>query len=125
MSSEREHNPARPAPGTALIALDKIDCPGAVALDFRTADALYSIIIARGEDGGVYAYENNCPHLNTGLERFDGVMMVENRRFLICAMHAASFRMNDGYCVGGPPLGTRLTPEPFVIEDGIVKLGVV
>jgi nitrite reductase/ring-hydroxylating ferredoxin subunit len=120
-----EINPARPAPGTALIALDEIECPGAVALDFRTADALYSIIIARDENGGAYAYENNCPHLRTGLERFDGVMLVEQQRYLICAMHAASFRMNDGYCVGGPPLGARLTPEPIAIENGIVLLGIV
>jgi nitrite reductase/ring-hydroxylating ferredoxin subunit len=117
-------NPARPAPGHALIALDEIECPGAVALDFRTADALYSIIIAR-DDAGVYAYENNCPHLSTGLERFDGMMLVEHDRYLICAMHAASFRMRDGYCVGGPPLGARLTPETISVENGIVLLGVV
>lgn len=118
MSAE---NPARPAPGTPLIALDDIDCPGAAALDFRARDWVYSIIVARDDDG-VYAYENECPHMRAPLERFDGVMIVR-KPFLICAMHGASFRINDGYCVGGPALGARLKAEPISVENGFVVLG--
>lgn len=115
-------NPARPAPGTALVALADIECPGAVALDFRDADSFYSIIVARDQNG-VHAYENECPHMRAPMDRFDGVMIVRNP-YLICAMHGASFRIGDGACVGGPALGTTLKREPVSIENGMVVLGV-
>jgi nitrite reductase/ring-hydroxylating ferredoxin subunit len=116
-----EINPARPAPGTVLIALDKIKSPGAVALDFRTGDCVYSIIVARDEHG-VHAYDNECPHMRAPLERFDGVMIVR-KPYLICAMHGASFRIRDGACVGGPALGTALKREEISVANGIVLLG--
>ena len=118
-----EPNSARPADGTALIALDKLKPHSAVVVDFREGDALYSLIVAR-EEQRVYAYQNSCPHASAPLERFDGVMIVEHKRFIVCAMHGASFGLADGKCVGGPALGTALTPEPVYVEAGMVRLGV-
>ncbi len=118
-----EPNRARPADGTALIALNTLKPGGAAVVDFRTGDALYSLIIAR-DDQRIYAYENSCPHARAPLERFDGVMIVEQKRFIVCAMHGASFGLTDGKCVGGPALGTALTREAIYVEAGIVRLGV-
>lgn len=118
-----ENNPARPAPGTALVAVNNIQCPGAVAIDFRAQDAFYSIIVARDETG-VYAYENECPHMRAPLERFDGAVIV-HKQYLVCAMHSALFGIRDGTCVGGPAMGTRLKREPITVEDGVVFLGAV
>jgi nitrite reductase/ring-hydroxylating ferredoxin subunit len=115
-------NRARPADGTALIALDKLKPRSAVVVDFREGDAHYSLIVARDEHG-VYAYENSCPHARAPLERFDGVVIVQQKRFILCAMHGASFGLADGKCVGGPALGTALTPETVHVEAGMVRLG--
>lgn len=114
-------NPARPAPGTALIAADKIKRGEAVLLEFSKDQADYSLIVARGE-AGVVAYENICPHAEAPLERFDGQVLVQERRYIVCAMHGASFRIEDGACVGGPALGMCLTPAPIEVDGGIVRL---
>jgi nitrite reductase/ring-hydroxylating ferredoxin subunit len=114
-------NPARPAPGAALIAADKIKRGEAVVLDFAAGDAAYSLIVAHGEAGFV-AYENVCPHAEAPLERFDGHVLIQERRYIVCAMHGASFRIEDGECVGGPALGMCLTPAPVAVEDGVVRL---
>lgn len=114
-------NPARPAPGTALIAADKIKRGEAIVLDFAQGDAAYSLIVAHGE-AGIVAYENVCPHAEAPLERFDGQVLTQERRYIVCAMHGASFRIEDGECVGGPALGMCLTPAPIQVEDGIVRL---
>jgi nitrite reductase/ring-hydroxylating ferredoxin subunit len=118
-----EPNRARPADGTALIALDRLKRNCAIVVDFREGDALFSMIVTR-DDQGVYAYENSCPHAHAPLERFDGVVIVQQKRFIICAMHGASFGLADGKCVGGPALGTALTSEPVYVDAGMVRLGV-
>lgn len=114
-------NPARPAPGTALIAADRVKRGEALVLDFAVGEAAFSLIVAHGADGYV-AYENVCPHAEAPLERFDGEVLIQERRYIVCAMHGASFRIEDGECVGGPALGMCLTPAPVYVADGIVRL---
>jgi nitrite reductase/ring-hydroxylating ferredoxin subunit len=115
-------DPARPPPGTALIAAKKLKRPGdALIVDFRTGAAFYSVLVARAPHG-ICAYQNLCPHAHSPLERFDGRVLVQERKFVVCAMHGASFRIEDGVCVAGPGLGLSLTGEPVRVEDGIVRL---
>jgi nitrite reductase/ring-hydroxylating ferredoxin subunit len=114
-------NPARPTSGAPLIALDELKKHSATVLDFREGDALFSLIVARGEDD-VYGYENVCPHTGAPLERPDGCVVMQQNKFLICAMHGASFHIKDGVCAGGPALGMALTPAPLVVEGGVVRL---
>jgi nitrite reductase/ring-hydroxylating ferredoxin subunit len=110
---------ARPAPGTVLARLDDIADPGAVALDFSVGVARFSLILAR-RGGGVFGYHNRCPHARYPLERADGVMLMDEGRYLICAAHAASFRIEDGACVGGPAAGKALTRFDVCVADGVI-----
>ena len=105
-------NPARPAPGTALIALEDLGDPDARAVDFRAGEALYSLIVARCGDT-VRAFENVCPHARSPLERPDGRVVIDGDRYLVCSAHGASFSIADGACAGGPATGP-LTPFPIV-----------
>jgi nitrite reductase/ring-hydroxylating ferredoxin subunit len=115
-------NPAQPPAGAALIALDAIAEPGAAVVDFRKDKALFSVLVVRIA-GGVRAYENVCPHARSPLERPDGRVIVQQGRFLVCAMHGASFAMDSGRCVAGPAFGSALKIVPVTIENGIVRLG--
>ncbi len=110
-------NPARPAPGTALMALADLGDPDARAVDFRSGDALFSLIVARRGDI-VRAYENVCPHARSPLERPDGRVVIDEGRFLVCSAHGASFDIADGACVGGPGTGP-LTPFAIVVRAGV------
>jgi nitrite reductase/ring-hydroxylating ferredoxin subunit len=117
-----EDNPARPLPGATLCALDALKPGGALALDFAHGAARYSILVARTTDGAVFAYENLCPHARAPLERPDGRVVVHERKFLVCANHGASFRIEDGRCVGGPGLGTALNRVGIVVSGGFVRV---
>ncbi|MES1202292.1 MAG: Rieske 2Fe-2S domain-containing protein, partial [Pseudomonadota bacterium] len=94
-------NPARPASGAFLAKLDDIAEGDARVFDFRTGPALWSLILAR-RAGAVFAYENECPHAGHPLERPDGSVLVQERRYLVCSAHGASFTLDDGECAGGP-----------------------
>jgi len=117
-------NPARPAPGASLCALDAIRVGGAVALDFAAGDARFSLIVARTSEG-VFAYENICPHARSPLERPDGRVVVHEKRFIVCSAHGASFQMASGRCVAGPGLGTALTGVGVFVSGGFVHMGPV
>jgi nitrite reductase/ring-hydroxylating ferredoxin subunit len=112
-------NPARPQRGAALCQLSAIKPLGAVALHFAQGRAQYSLIVARTAAGAV-AYENVCPHARSPLERPDGRVLVQQERFIVCAMHGASFLLEDGRCVAGPGLGTSLSRVPVTVLGGVV-----
>lgn len=111
-------NPARPKPGAFVARLDALADPEARAFDFRNGEALFSLIVVRRGDE-IRAYENSCPHAGMPLERPDGRVSLDAATFMICAMHGASFRIDDGACVGGPA-NRPLTPFPIVVRDGAV-----
>ncbi|MBL8559762.1 MAG: Rieske 2Fe-2S domain-containing protein [Hyphomonadaceae bacterium] len=111
-------NPARPALGTQLFAVGDLDDGEGRAFDFRSGEALFSIIAIR-RGAAIIAYENDCPHARQPLERFDGRVVMVEQRYIICAAHGASFRIADGVCVGGPAKGA-LTPFAVVVRDGAV-----
>jgi nitrite reductase/ring-hydroxylating ferredoxin subunit len=114
-------NPARPAPGAALCAVEAIKPGGAIALEFAAGDARFSMIVARTPDG-VFAYENVCPHARSPLERPDGRVVVHEQRFIVCSAHGASFQMSDGRCVAGPGLGTSLNRIGVVVLGGALHI---
>lgn len=115
-------NPARPPAGAVLATLSDIAPGAAIVRDYREGDAWYSLLIARDKDGAARVYENICPHAQSPLERFDGRVLVQERRYLVCAMHGASFRIDNGECVGGPALGLCLTSVDHIIDGDHILL---
>ncbi len=120
MSPDRD-NPARPGAGALLARLEDLPDPGAVAVEFAAGEARFSLILAR-RGGEVFAYENRCPHAEMPLDRPDGRVAVAAGRFLICAMHGASFALETGACVGGPGAGAGLIPAPLDVKGGEIRL---
>ncbi len=122
MANPSSDNPARPPAGTILTTLSELAPGAAIVRDFRQGQAWYSLLIARSKDGAPRVYENICPHAQSPLERFDGRVLVQERSYLVCAMHGASFRIDSGECVGGPALGLCLTSIDCIIDGDHILL---
>lgn len=53
-------------------------------------------------DGQVRAYLNRCVHWPTELDWQEGQFFDGDGRWIVCAVHGASYDPVDGRCVGGP-----------------------
>ena len=118
MDAPAPMNPARPAPGAPLLRIADLADPEARAVDFRHGEALFSLVVVRRGDL-IVAYENDCPHARQPMERPDGRVVMLERKYLVCSAHGASFRMEDGACVGGPAKG-GLTPFLIETRNGVI-----
>ena len=90
-----------------------------VAAAARDVIGARSGVARRGANA--FAYENRCNHAAFPLESEDGRMLVQEKRYLVCAVHGASYDMTSGACAGGPCSG-GLTPIPIEIVDGAVLI---
>lgn len=78
-----------------------------MALDVAIAGETASIIV----DCGSFppkAWRNCCPHQGRRLDFAPGRFLLDQGR-LVCAAHGATFRLDDGLCVGGPCRGEHLS----------------
>jgi len=55
-----------------------------------------------------YGYVNSCPHTGGPLDLVPDRFMTADKRYVICATHGATFRIEDGTCVAGPCAGKTL-----------------
>lgn len=78
------------------------------------------MLIRRGRQ--VFAYINSCPHTGVPLDWQPGEFLNLEQTHIICAMHGAEFRIEDGYCVGGPCRGDSLARVPIRINGDWIEL---
>jgi nitrite reductase/ring-hydroxylating ferredoxin subunit len=104
-----------------LCRLDEIPEGGARGFRFGSGADFLSVLVLR-RAGIVRAYENSCPHMGTPLNFLPDRFFDRDGRHLLCTTHGALFRVEDGYCLGGPCLGKSLRPLGVSIEDGAVLL---
>lgn len=76
------------------------------------------ILIRRGDD--IYCYRNVCPHQGRALNYAPNGFLFTKNDELVCAAHGATFRIDDGVCVGGPCPGASLRGVPVRVEQGNV-----
>jgi nitrite reductase/ring-hydroxylating ferredoxin subunit len=108
-------NPARPAPGSVLCPLDEIASPGSRGFRYREGDAVFAgFVVRRGEN--VVGYVDSCPHAGWPLAGPNGRFLTRENDLILCAGHAALFRIEDGAMVAGPCQDVALTPWPVRIE---------
>lgn len=116
MSDARVH--ATP-PGVKLAALDAV--PDGTARNFvlqLRAGRFHGFVVRRG--GTVSGYVDRCPHAGMPLaERLDGYLTPDGG-LIQCSWHGALFRVEDGFCVGGPCAGQRLEAWPVAVVDGTI-----
>jgi nitrite reductase/ring-hydroxylating ferredoxin subunit len=68
--------------------------------------------------GEVFAYLNRCRHIALSLDWVDNQFFTEDKRYLICANHGATYEPRTGECIWGPCAGASLQGVPLEIEDG-------
>ena len=76
------------------------------------------VLVRRGSL--IRAYLNRCPHTGSPLNWLPDRFLDDDAKRIVCATHAALFRMEDGYCLAGPCAGQSLTSLPVVIRNSDV-----
>ena len=87
-------------------------------------DLLYYRRPARGFalriEGQVVAYVNQCAHVPVQMQWQEDQFLDHDRRWIICAMHGATYDPRSGDCVAGPCAGARLRSVALEERDGQV-----
>lgn len=68
--------------------------------------------------GKVFAYLNQCCHIPISMDWMDNQFFSEDRRYLICANHGATYEPTTGECVWGPCCGASLIRIPLEVDGG-------
>jgi nitrite reductase/ring-hydroxylating ferredoxin subunit len=110
-----------PETETKLCMLEDIADSDAIGMVARIEGKQRNIFIARLGDAA-YAYLNWCPHTQVLLDQVPGKFFDRRHNYIICGMHAARFRVADGFCIGGPCEGESLKPVQIEIQEGTVYL---
>lgn len=100
---------------TFLCQINDIADPGSRGFRVTDGDTAKDImVIRRGNE--VFGYINSCPHTGVCLDWQPGQFLAMDSQSIICATHGAEFRIEDGYCVGGPCAGDSLVPVRITID---------
>ncbi|MEW6706827.1 MAG: Rieske 2Fe-2S domain-containing protein [Pseudomonadota bacterium] len=70
--------------------------------------------------GQVVAYVNRCLHVPVEMDWQPGEFLDDERRWIICSIHGATYEPADGRCVGGPCGRGRLKAVRTEERDGQV-----
>ncbi len=90
-------------------------------VDFADDDHASGLcVVRRGRQ--VFAYLNRCPHQELPMDWQPGRFLDMEREHIVCAMHGARFRIEDGFCVDGPCRGQHLQAAAVCIEGDQVFL---
>ncbi len=103
-----------------LCRVDEI--PDGGTLGVAPAPGGFIGLFAVRQGATVRVYLNSCPHLGVPLDWAPGRFLSTDGRRIVCAMHGAEFRIEDGLCLYGPCLGERLEAVMIHIDDGEVTL---
>lgn len=106
---------------TPLARFDALPDPGAIVVEIEQAGARLSLILTRSGDR-VSAFRNKCPHAGYPLQRADGRIVIQEKRYLVCTAHGASFTLTEGACAGGPCNGDPLERIAVEVRGGLVVL---
>nr|WP_237182620.1 Rieske 2Fe-2S domain-containing protein [Roseomonas marmotae] len=71
----------------------------------------------------VFVYVNACPHIGVSLEIMPDRFLDHRGTAIICALHGAQFRIEDGFCTHGPCAGDSLEAVPAEVDaEGVVRV---
>jgi nitrite reductase/ring-hydroxylating ferredoxin subunit len=68
----------------------------------------FGALFAVRRGGQVFVYVNACPHIGVSLEVIPHRFLNHRGTLIVCAVHNAWFRIEDGLCTHGPCIGDRL-----------------
>ncbi|MCV6604182.1 MAG: Rieske (2Fe-2S) protein [Porticoccaceae bacterium] len=83
---------------------------------YPSGEALFAV----RREGRVFVYRNCCPHTGMPLNWVPDQFLNLEKTYIQCAVHAAIFQPDTGYCVAGPCSGESLQAIPSDIKNGSV-----
>lgn len=110
-----------------ICASDEVERGGARAFSLSRIDASggsrpFPIVVIRTHDNAYVGYVNACPHEGVWLNIGSGDFFTQDRAFLKCGRHGATFEIDSGLCIDGPCNGNSLQPIALAVVDGEVCL---
>ena len=110
-----------PSPGAELGPVDAIpDGQGREYVFGPDHDAFRMFVVRRGLE--VFGYLNICPHFSLRLN-YRANQFTTRDGEILCSMHFALFRFDDGVCLEGACPGRSLDPVPVeVTPDGTLRI---
>ncbi len=69
-------------------------------------------------EGNIFAYVNRCRHIALSLDWVDNQFFTEDKRYIICANHGATYEPTTGECIWGPCFGESLQSVPLEVNGG-------
>lgn len=108
--------------GQRLCRLDELPHDGSLRLELPDDPGGHGLCLIR-RAGRSHAYLNRCAHMLAPMDWQPGQFLDRDGHYIVCALHGAHFRVEDGYCVAGPCKGARLTPVALREEGGYLMLG--
>ena len=109
-------NPARPAAGVRLCAVEELENPGSRGFRFTKESRRFSGFVVRSGEL-VAGYIDSCPHAGWPLDAFDGRYLTKSGENILCTGHGALFTL-EGEGISSPCVGDRLTVWPILVRDG-------
>jgi nitrite reductase/ring-hydroxylating ferredoxin subunit len=80
------------------------------------AGRFHGFVVRRGSD--LFGYVDRCPHMGLPLAQILDDYLTPTGDRVVCSWHGALFEVDDGRCVGGPCVGSRLTPWRVTVAGG-------
>ncbi|ONG58717.1 (2Fe-2S)-binding protein [Pseudoroseomonas deserti] len=74
-------------------------------------------LFAVRQGGAVHVFVNSCPHIGVPLDMVPDRFLDGQGKRIVCAVHGAYFRIEDGFCTAGPCAGDSLEQVPARIDD--------
>lgn len=110
-----------PPPGTVICRMDEIEEPGSRGFTFGEGRDAFRMFLVRSE-GRVTGWLNRCPHAGAPLNWHPDQFLSLDRKYIICTVHFAMFRPDDGSCVAGPCRDRGLWPVPVEVTGGDIRI---
>lgn len=93
-------------------------------MTFALEDADDETFMVKKVGEKIYVYRNFCPHQGRRLDYAPGEFLETPDQQVVCPAHGATFKVEDGFCTGGPCAGDSLKAIPFSIQDQQVFIDV-
>jgi len=104
-----------------LARFEQIEDGGFLETEVRLDGDDESLILHRRGDR-VRAWLNVCPHAGRRLDWAPGKFLKNKQGHLVCAVHGATFELEQGVCVAGPCRGASLRAVGVEVRDGQVHV---
>ncbi len=70
-------------------------------------------------EGQVYAYLNQCAHVDMEMDWQPAQFFDADQRYIMCATHGSLYEPATGKCIDGPCIGKSLKPVALRLDNGM------